>query len=144
MPSLAVMGGPNSWWFHHIRNQLRICEWTRAAARRHDTEGLQDTAGIDRVNTSDIMNSRGISSSQRGCLRSIISGSLRLGECLFQASIWSTPLCLFCGFENESTEHCFWRCPAWDVFRTDPDLPTREELQELFTLHETMWHLHAE
>ena len=126
-----MLEGPNSWWFHHIRDGLRVCEWTRAAARRHDAKGLQDIAGIDRVNTCAVMNSRGIPPCQRGCLRSIISGSLRLGERLFQAGIWNTPLCIFCGHESESVEHCFWRCPAWDVFRMDPDLPTREELHEL-------------
>ena len=131
MPALAAMSGPDSWWFHHIRDKLRACEWTKAASRRHDMDGLQNTAGIDRVNTSAVMNSRGISSCQRGCLRSIISGSLRLGERSFQARIWESPLCIFVGHEHESAEHCFWLCPAWDVFRTDPDLPTREERHEL-------------
>ena len=95
MSPLAMLEGPNSWWFHHIRDGLRVCEWTRAAARRHDAKGLQDIAGIDRVNTCAVMNSRGIPPCQRGCLRSIISGSLRLGERLFQAGIWNTPLCIF-------------------------------------------------
>ena len=50
---------------------------------------------------------------------------------LFQAGIWNTPLCILCGYENKLVQHCFWRCPACDGSRTDPDLPTREELHEL-------------
>ena len=131
MPALDILDGPNSWWFHQIRDGLRACEWTRAAARRHDMAGLHDTAGMDRDNTCAELNSRSISPFQRGCLRSIISGSVRLGERLFQAGLWNTPLCIFCGHENESVEHCFWRCPAWDSLRMDPDLPRGVELHEL-------------
>jgi ribonuclease HI len=56
-----------------------------------------------------------------------MSGSLRLGERLFRANIWSTPICIFCGHEEETNEHCFWQCPAWDHLRLDPDLPSFHE-----------------
>lgn len=45
MSSLAALEGPNSLWFHHIRDGLRINEWTRAASRRHDMEGLENLCG---------------------------------------------------------------------------------------------------
>ena len=132
MPALAAMSGPDSWWFHHIRDKLRVCEWTRAASRRHDMEGLDSREGVDREATCGSSNSFKDPLKQ-GMLRSILSGSLRLGHRLFKAKLWDSPICPFCGTAEETLRHCFWECSVWDTLRLDPELPTREELSQLPT-----------
>lgn len=127
LPNLSINSGPNGWWHHQIRDGLRIAEWKKVAARRKDCVGLESHAGIDRDVTLSMLQSCKTLPLDKGLLRSILSGSLRLGERLFKASIWPSPTCMFCGHEDESVHHCFWVCPAWDHLRLDPDLPSHSD-----------------
>ena len=106
--------------------------WKKVSSRRDDCKGLESKAGVDREATCGLLNSikepRG-----KGMLRSILSGSLRLGHRLFKAKIWDSPICPFCGTAEETLRHCFWDCCAWDSLRLDPELPTRDELNQFPT-----------
>ena len=126
-PRLHLLWGPDGWWGHQIRDGMRGAEWLSVSRKRKDCVGLDIPGGVDKDATCAVLNSNSTACIQRGCLRSILSGSVRLGERLFRANIWNTPICIFCGQEEETNEHCFWRCPAWDHLRLDPDLPSFHE-----------------
>ena len=64
-------------------------------------------------------------------MRSILTGSVRLGERLCKAGLWHSPICPFCNMEEEGVRHCFWTCPAWGHLRLDPDLPNLCQRQNL-------------
>ena len=68
---------------------------------------------------------------QKGVLRSILSGSIRLQDRLHKAGLNESPICLFCGLEPETVEHCFWRCPAWSKHRMGALIPRIFELDSL-------------
>ena len=97
--------------------------WARAAAQRQDMHGLDGACGVDRFATTSFLNSSNCSAKDKGTLRSIISGSLRLGERLHIAGLADSPVCAFCGLANESVHHCFWHCPAWEHLRVGPGIP---------------------
>ena len=92
---------------------------------------LSGEGGIDREATLMKLQSSKTPPLEKGLLRSIISGNLRLGERLYKAGIWSSPECMFCGHQQETLEHCFWKCPAWHSLRLDPDLPAYHERNTL-------------
>ena len=62
-----------------------MAEWAKAAARRKDCAGLNGDGGIDREVTCMKLQSSKTSPLDKGLLRSILSGSLRLGERLHKA-----------------------------------------------------------
>ena len=65
---------------------------------------------------------------QVGLLRSVLSGSVRLQKRLCDAAIVDSPICMFCGYCDETLRHCFWECPRWVPIRASfqlPDLETR-------------------
>ena len=131
LPNLSVIQGPAGWWHHQIRDGLRKALWSKVAERRADCNGLHETSGVDREATLHTLQSNATAPLDKGLLRSIVSGSVRLGERLCKAGLWHSPVCPFCEMEDESVRHCFWTCPAWDHLRLDPDLPDYHERQAL-------------
>ena len=93
--NLSITRGPSGWWHHQIREGLRCAEWRKVATRRKDCDGLDNAGGVDKDVTLKMLNSAKTSAQDKGLLRSILSGSLRLGERLFKASIWQSPVCIF-------------------------------------------------
>jgi len=61
---------------------------------------------------------------EAGTLKGIISGSLRLQQRLFVAGLVTSPVCPFCNQEEETLEHCFWKCPRWHMSRAQSDIPS--------------------
>ena len=85
--------------------------------------GLDHPAGIDRVATMATIGSKKSTPYEAGTLRGIISGSLRLQQRLFVAGLVPSPVCPFCELEDETLEHCFWKCPRWQLLRMQGDIP---------------------
>ena len=125
-PPLPLLDGDNGWWEHQLRDALRISQWKEAGQRRDDMQGLNKWTGVDRVATLALINSPATCAYEKGMLRGIISGSVRLQQRLHQANLADSALCPFCGLEEESLEHCFWRCPCWESIRIQSALPARD------------------
>ena len=50
----------------------------------------------------------------------VLSGSFRPASRLYKARALSSPICPFCDTgEEETKEHCFWRCPRWKPIRDE-------------------------
>ena len=130
-PSIHLLTGPAGWWGHQIREGLRLVEWNVVAKRREDCQGMDSAEGVDRDATCALLNSSSLAPQEKGMLRSIIAGSVKLGHRLWKAQPWSSPLCPCCGYEPETLQHCLWRCPCFDAERLDPDLPDYHERQQL-------------
>ena len=126
LPPLPVVGGQRAWWEHELRDGIRLSLWKRVANRRSDMVGLDSPAGIDRVATMAAIDSNKTTPYEAGTLKGIISGSLRLQQRLFVAGLVASPVCPFCNLEDETLEHCFWKCPRWHMLRTQSDIPTLE------------------
>ena len=71
---LGLLEGPESWWLHEIRQGLRLAEWRKAGNRRNDMRGIESMAGIDKLATSQAMNSTKIAPEQRNDLRELLCG----------------------------------------------------------------------
>ena len=112
LPNLHLLGGPDGWCDHQVREGMRLAEWKRVAARRDDSMGMECHAGVDMEATTAWLQSRELSQERKGLLRSILSGSVRLGEGLHKAGLWQSATCPFCKLETESLAHCFWWCLA--------------------------------
>ena len=74
---LRLLGGPESWRLHEIRQGLRLAEWKKAGNRRNDTRGIESTAGIDKLATTKVMNSTKTPPEQRNDLRELLCGCVR-------------------------------------------------------------------
>ena len=120
---LPLTQGDDNWWKHEVREGLRIAEWRSAAKRRLDCAGMDALTGIDKLSTCALLNSSSTTHTEKGDLRSILSGSVRFGERLCEAGIWHSSICPFCRMAPESLVHVWWHCPAWQHLRFDPDLP---------------------
>ena len=114
-----LLGGPDAWWEHELRDGLRVSQWAACARKRQDMEGLEATQGLDRHATMALHNKS--NPVDAGILRGILSGSLRMQQRLFVARLVDNPLCPFCGQADESVEHCFWECPHWSHLRRGCD-----------------------
>ena len=82
---LALLGGPDTWWLHEIRDGLRISQWKAAAARRQDMQGLDTDHGVDRLASMALIQQRKTAPRDKARLQSLLSGSLRLQEKLHVA-----------------------------------------------------------
>ena len=71
---LGLLEGPESWWFHEIRQGLRLAEWRKAGNRRNDMRGIESMAGIDKLAAAKAMNSTEIPPEQRNDLRELLCG----------------------------------------------------------------------
>ena len=120
---LPVLGGPDSWRKHELRDGIRIALWAQAGARRNDMRGLEATTGVDRGATLALLGSR-LPPDEIGLLRSIVAGSVRLQKRLHDAQLVDTSTCTFCGMHEETLRHCFWECPRWAPVRACFDLPS--------------------
>ena len=120
---LPVLGGPNSWWKHELREGIRFAFWAQAAARRNDMHGLDATPGVDRGATLALLGPR-LPPDEVGLLRGIISGSVRLQKRLHDARLVDSLTCTFCGLHDETPMHCFWDCPRWAPIRACFDMPS--------------------
>ena len=61
---------------------------------------------------------------ERGCLHGVKCGSFRTFSNLFRAGLAASPVCPFCGLEDEDLVHIWWRCPRWHSYRDDLSLPS--------------------
>ena len=53
-------------------------------------------------------------------LAKVMTGSFRPASRLFKAKVLPSPICPFCDTgEEETKEHCFWRCPRWSSIRAE-------------------------
>jgi len=120
--NLPLVGGPDAWWKHELREGIRLALWSDAAARRQDMEGLQEVQGIDRKATMSLHGSK-LPPKALGLLRGVLAGSTRLQKRLHDAALVLCPTCPFCGLCDESLRHCFWDCPRWDSIRNSFKLP---------------------
>ena len=89
---LALLGGPDTWWLHEIRDGLRISQWKAAAARRKDMQGLDTDYGVDRLASMALMRQRKTAPRDKARLQSLLSGSLRLQDRLHVAEIMDSPV----------------------------------------------------
>ena len=64
-PHLGLLDGPESWWLHEIRQGLQLAEWRKAGNGRNDMRSIESIAGIDKLATTDAMNSTKIPLEQR-------------------------------------------------------------------------------
>lgn len=87
--------------------------------------GLDVPFGISREATLRLHDSRKTTPFDKGMLRSILSGSIRLQHRLHQADLVDSPLCPFCGLQPETIEHCFWECPCWTHIRQRNEVPVQ-------------------
>ena len=120
---LPLLGGSLGWWLHEVRDGLRCAQWKMVASRRQDCAGMDALAGVDRLATLKLLNSKTLPAQDKGCLRSVLSGSLRTFERLHQAGLKDSPLCPFCNRASETLQHLWWHCPAWQHQRFDARLP---------------------
>ncbi len=97
-----------------------MCEKVAAWSSRLEAETCDPT---ERGATAHL-DSKKLLPEDKGAMQSILAGSLRLGERLWQAGLSDSPTCPFCHMANESLTHCFWHCGAWAHLRLDPDLPS--------------------
>ena len=126
-PALAVWQHDEGWWLHQIRHGIRMAQWKIAAARRNDCSGLDGNAGVDKKATCALLSSRKTEPASVGRLRTIMSGSLRVGKRLHDAGLAESPICQFCLAAEETADHLFWECPAWQTIRTESEgLPRKE------------------
>ena len=128
---LPLFSGPDGWWLHELRDGLRLSCWRAVARRRQDCAGIDAPAGVDKHATLANLKNRGYSCGEQGILRSILSGSLRTRDKLYRAGLVDSPICIFCGLADETLQHMWWHCPAWDSLRLDPYLPSAACRREL-------------
>jgi len=126
---LPLTGNSDGWWLHEVRDALRCAMWKAVAVRRQDCAGLEASQGVDRIAT--LKYSGKCKPFEQGCLRSILSGSLRTRDRLHKANLAESPLCCFCGLASETLQHLWWHCPAWQCCRFKPDLPSEQERRQL-------------
>jgi len=101
---------------HEVREGLRRMGWRRAAGKRHDMEGLD--VGVDRIASMSRLTSNKETDFRKGMLRSVLAGAIWTRIRLFKAGLARSPTCQFCQTgEDETQEHIWWRCPAWDAIR---------------------------
>ena len=126
-PHLGLLDGPESWWLHEIRQGLRLAAWRKAGNRRHDMRGIESTAGIDKLATTETMNGTKIPPEQRNDLRELLCGCVWTQKRQFDCRRAESPLCLFCGEEPEDEEHILWRCPRWETLRCGKQAPSNRD-----------------
>ncbi|CAE8623234.1 unnamed protein product [Polarella glacialis] len=103
-------------WQHEIRDSLRSMLWTAASQRRPDMVGLE--AGVDRMASSAVLQSKKLSDNQRGMLRSILAGEIFTEHRRWRAKLTANNECKFClAGEVENEQHLWWECPAWASVR---------------------------
>ena len=138
---LPITSEDDGWWKHEVRDSIRRWQWSLAAARRGDCQGLEHPSGVNRKATLAVRNSRSISSYERGTLEGIKVGSFRSYERLAQAGLAHSANCPFCGQADETLEHMWWQCPAWAHLRSSPDLPSESQREALppCTLQLSVW-----
>lgn len=118
---LPLVGGPDGWWKHEIRDIYRRSEWSRAQGSRETYEGVGN--GIDREATTSLMKSKqGISDYDKGVLQSIVAGAPRAQHQLDAANTGDKipfpevhdNICPYCRAGHvETHKHIWWECPRW-------------------------------
>ncbi|CAE8605679.1 unnamed protein product, partial [Polarella glacialis] len=84
--------------------------------RRPDMVGLE--AGVDRMASSAVLQSKKLSDNQRGMLRSILAGAIFTEHRRWRAKLTANNECKFClAGEVENEQHLWWECPAWASVR---------------------------
>ena len=125
---LPLCEGPDTWWDHEVREVLRLAMWAQAAKKRKDMKGLDASRGLDRAASLALLQqSKGV---ELGVLRSILAGSARLQQRLFEASLVDSPLCQFCHTSPETLQHCFWNCMHWAPIRDKHGMSRCDELAD--------------
>ena len=112
---LHILQTSRSLWDHEVREALRRALWRRAAARRHDMEGLE--VGLDVHATMALYQRKSTSEYERGVLRSVFAGAVCTRATLHKAGVVDSPLCAYCKREVEDTDHMWWRCSEWQHCR---------------------------
>ena len=124
-PPLPICEGSEQWWCHEIRDGLRCAEWRIAAARRPDFLGIGD-AGIDRRATMALLHNKKLARRDLPRLRRVLCGGTWSRARLHAAGLAESSMCQFCQQSDETVEHLFWHCPAWEHIRLkEPGLPSR-------------------
>eukprot|EP00660_Eupelagonema_oceanica_P000582 gene582-8237_t len=106
-------------WLHEVRQALREREWRAAARRRRGVAGIE--RGIDVRATMALYSLGGTTAEERGYIRStLVAGSEWCTRAFHaeKAKTQSSARCPYCSTgEDETLDHLWWRCPAWNDIR---------------------------
>ena len=116
---------PIPWIMHNVRNSIRRYAWLSVPRNRNDMGGVHQVAGIDIEATTALLRKKQkgkgtvLSRMERGTLAFFIAGGHRTQERMARGKLaeCDSPLCPYCGEEEESVRHIIWKCHRWECCR---------------------------
>ena len=104
---------------------------------------MEHHAGVDKEATCALLGSKALPVEQRGLLRSILAGSVRLGERLCKAGLWESPMCPFLRHGGGIARTLLLAVSSLGAPSGSRGHSLRASARAFASLHVGVWYLHA-